>query len=111
MSEDQKKQLHPIVEKAIQLAYEEFETIQFDDYAIEQLEDILKEYYGKEGLPEAILELIRLAVELGEKGCTSASLKILTVATSVADALKNLKNETIDKRVKVSKLDLDETQK
>ena len=111
MTEDQKKKLHPIVEKALSMAYEGVEPIQFDDYAIEQLEDMLKEYYGKQGLPEAILELIRLSVMLDEKGCKSAAMKILVVATSAADALTNLKNETINKRLKVSKPDSDEAQK
>lgn len=91
MTKDQKKELHPIVKKALDMVYEGFEPIQFDDYAIEQLEDMLKEYYGKQGLFEAILELIRLSVVLNEKGCKSASLKILLVATSAADALENLK--------------------
>jgi hypothetical protein len=111
MTEDQKKQLHPIVKKALDMAHEGSEPIEFDDYAIEQLEDMLKGYYGKQGLPDAILELIRLSVELGENGCKSASMKILLVATSAEDALKILKNEMIHKRVNGSKPDSKETQK
>ena len=111
MTEDQKKKLHPIVEKALSMAYEGVEPIQFDDYAIEQLEDMLKEYYGKQGLPDAILELIRLSVMLDEKGCKSAAMKILIVAASAADELEKLKNEEILKRVKVNKSDSKETQK
>ena len=111
MTEDQKKKLHPIVEKALSMAYEGVEPIQFDDYAIEQLEDMLKEYYGKQGLPDAILELIRLSVVLDEKGCKSAAMKILIVAASAADELEKLKNEEILKRVKVNKSDSKETQK
>jgi hypothetical protein len=111
MTEDQKKQLHPIVKKALDLAHEGFEPVEFDDYAIEQLEDMLKGYYGKQGLPDAILELIRLSVELGENGCKSASMKILLVVTSAEDALRKLKNITIHERVKVSEPDSKEAQK
>ena len=111
MTEDQKKKLHPIVKKALDLAHEGFEPIEFDDYAIEQLEDMLKEYYGKQGLPDAIIDLIRLSVELDKMGCKSASMKILLVATSAEDALRILKNEMIHERVKVSKPDSKETQK
>jgi hypothetical protein len=111
MTENQKKKLHPIVEKALNMAYVGVEPIQFDDYAIEQLEDMLKEYYGKQGLPDAILELIRLSVVLDEKGCKSAAMKILLVATSAADELEKLKNEKIHKSLKISKPDSIETQK
>lgn len=111
MTEEKKKKVHPLVEKALDMAYEGAEPIQFDDYAIEQLEDMLQEYYGKEGLLEAILELIRLSVVLDEKGCKSAAIKILIVATSAADELEKLKNETIHKWIKFSNADSKETQK
>lgn len=90
MSEDQKKKLHPIVERALEMAYEGFEPIEFDDYAVEQLQDMLREYYGKQDLIQAIIELLNLAVLLDKQGCRSASLKMIIVATSATDALEDL---------------------
>jgi hypothetical protein len=89
MTEDQKKQLHPIVKRALEMAYEGFEPIEFDDYAVEQLQEMLKDYHGKRDLVEAVIELLRLFSILKEEGCNSASLKILLVISSAADALEN----------------------
>ena len=90
MTEDQKTQIHPIVERALEMAYEGFEPIEFDDYAVEQLQDILREYYGKQDLIQAIMELLKLAVILDKQGCYSASVKMIIVATSATDALEDL---------------------
>jgi len=89
MNEDQKKPLHPIVERALEMAYEGFELIDFDDYAVEQLQDMLRAYKNKKDLIDAVVELLRLLAVLDEKGCKSASLKILIVISSAADALEN----------------------
>lgn len=90
MTEDQKTQIHPIVERALEMAYEGFEPIEFDDYAVEQLQDLLREYYGKQDLIQAIMELLKLAVLLHKQGCHSASVKMIIVATSATDALEDL---------------------
>ena len=90
MTEDQKKPLHPIVARALEMAYEGLEPIEFDDYAVEQLQDMLREYYGKQDLIQAIIELLNLAVLLDTQGCHSASLKMIIVATSATDALEDL---------------------
>ncbi|MFX0139348.1 MAG: hypothetical protein ACFFDN_37255 [Candidatus Hodarchaeota archaeon] len=34
MSEDQKKKVHPIVERALEMAYKGAEPVEFDDYAV-----------------------------------------------------------------------------
>ncbi|MFX0033152.1 MAG: hypothetical protein ACFE8E_02680 [Candidatus Hodarchaeota archaeon] len=93
MTGNQKRPLHPLIEKALEMAYEGFEPIEFDDYAVEQLQDMLSEYFGKKELVEAVLELLRLSTVLNEKGCKSASLKILIVVSSAADALESLNRE------------------
>lgn len=90
MTIDQKRELHPIVERALEMAYEGFEPIEFDDYAVEQLQDMLREYYGKQDLIQAIIELLNLAVLLDKQGCHSASVKMIIVATSATDALEDL---------------------
>ncbi|MFX0033153.1 MAG: hypothetical protein ACFE8E_02675 [Candidatus Hodarchaeota archaeon] len=93
MTENQERPLHPIVERALKMAYEGFEPIEFDDYAVEQLQDMLKEYHRKQDLIEAVMELLRLFAVLNEQGCKSASLKILIVVSSAADALKEFEKE------------------
>ncbi|TFF90103.1 MAG: hypothetical protein EU548_04695 [Promethearchaeota archaeon] len=90
MTEDsQKGKVHPIVEKALGMAYTGVEPIQFDDYAIEQIEDMLKERFGKPDLLKAVVDLVNLAHELKKKGCDSASMKLVIVASTAADALQD----------------------
>ena len=95
MTEDnQKKEVHPIVKKALEMTYTGVEPIQFDDYAIEQLEEMLKDRFGKPDLLKAVVDLINLARVLEEKGCNSASMKLIIVASTAAEALqKKFKKE------------------
>ena len=93
MTEDQKRQIHPIVERAMGMAYKGSEPIEFDDYAVEQLQDLLREYFGKPDLVDAVLELINLAFFLDKKGCHSASEKIIKVVASATEAINALKNK------------------
>jgi hypothetical protein len=95
MTEDnQKREVHPIIKKALEMAYTGVEPIQFDDYAIEQLEDMLKDRFGKPDLLKAVVDLINLAHVLEEKGCNSASMKLIIVASTAAEALqKQFKKE------------------
>jgi len=89
MTEDKlKRDVHPIVKRALEMGYTGVEPIQFDDYAIEQLEDMLKERFGKPDLLKAVVDLINLAHLLEEKGCNSASMKLVIVASTAADALQ-----------------------
>jgi hypothetical protein len=93
MKENQKKPLHPLVERALGMGHEGAEPFELDDYAVEQLEELLSEYFGKPDLVEAVMELLRLSVVLNEKGCKSASVKILIVVSTAADALENSNKE------------------
>ena len=94
MTGDQEKIAHPIVEKAIKMAYKEGESVLFDDYAVEQLQDLLRGYYGKQDLVEAVMALLTFACFLDvEKGCHSASQKIIKVVESATEALEALANE------------------
>jgi hypothetical protein len=67
MAEDQKRPVHPIVKRAIEMAYKWLEPIEFDDYAVEQLQDLLRAYFGKQDLIQAALELVKLAFFLIKK--------------------------------------------
>lgn len=88
MTQDKNKQVHPIVERVLELAYHGFETVEFDDYAIEQIQELLKEQYGKPELKKAVVDLINLAAVLEEQGSKKASLRLIIAVSSAADALK-----------------------
>ena len=90
MSEDSKRDVHPIVKKALEISYQGYDGIEFDDYAIEELQEMLKQYYGKPELYNAIIDLINLAGVLDDRGSHSASMKLMIVVSTAADALKAL---------------------
>ena len=90
MTKEKKRKLHPIVEKALKMAYHGIEPVEFDDYAVEQIQDLLRERFGKLDLVDAVIDLINLAGLLDDQGCHSASLKILIAVSITADALKDL---------------------
>jgi hypothetical protein len=84
--------VHYIVKKALEIAYTGVEPIQFDDYAMEQLEDMLTAHFDKSDLLKAVIKLISLADILEKKGCHTASMKLIIVASTAADALQKHKN-------------------
>jgi hypothetical protein len=90
MCENKNKEVHPIVKKALEMAYQGFDNIDFDDYAIEELQEMLKQLFGKPELLKAVIDLINLAGLLDEQGSRSASMKLLIVISTAADALKAL---------------------
>jgi hypothetical protein len=94
MSEDKKKEVHPIVNKALEIAYKGFDSIKFDDYAIEELQEMLKQYFGKPELRKAVIDLINLARILDEQGSHSASMKLMKVVSTAGDAFKALNEKT-----------------
>jgi len=94
LTEDNKREVHPIVKKALEISYKAFNSIDFDDYAIEELQEMLKQYFGKPGLLNAVIDLINLAGLLDEKGSHSASMKLMIVVSTAADALKALNEKT-----------------
>ena len=94
MSEDKKKEVHPIVKKALEIAYKGFDSINFDDYAIEELQEMLKQLFGKPELRNAVIDLINLANLLEEQGSHSASMKLMIVVSTTADALNALNKNT-----------------
>ena len=90
MSKEEGKKPHPLVEKALELAYEGFETVQFDNYAIEELEMELQKYFGKVELVDAIVNLLNLASVLDDQGSKKAALQIITIVATAADELKKI---------------------
>jgi hypothetical protein len=93
MTEDHKSQIHPIVLRASELASKGIDPVEFDNYAVEQLQNMLREYFGKQDLVQAVEELITFAFFLDtEKGCHSASMQIIKVANSATEGLEALIN-------------------
>ncbi len=90
MNHEKKGEVHPIVERALKMAQYGFEPVEFDDYAIEQLQELLKEYFGKPDLLKAVVDLINLAGILDEQGSHSACIKLMKVVTIAVDALKEV---------------------
>ena len=90
MTEDKKKPVHPIVKRALEIAYKDGEITTFDDYALKELEEMLKQYFGKQELLKAVIDLINLAGLLDEQGSHSASIKLIMVISTAAEALKAL---------------------
>ncbi len=88
MTEDNKRKIHPIAERALEMAIQGIEPIEFDDYAVEQIEDLLRERFGKPDLINAVLDLLNLATILDKQGHHSAAIKIITAACYAADGLK-----------------------
>jgi len=88
MSEENKRKIHPIAERALEMAIPGIEPIEFDDYAVEQIQDLLKQRFGKPDLLKAVLDLLNLATLLDKQGCHAAAIKIITAACYAADGLK-----------------------
>ncbi len=90
MDGEKQKKVHPIVKKALEIAYKEGDTVNFDEYAVEQLQDMLKQYFGKLELRKAVIDLINLAGVFEEQGFHAASMRLMMVVSIAADALKEL---------------------
>jgi len=90
MSEDRKREVHPIVKRLLEISYMGFDSVDFDDYALEELQEMLEQCYGKPELRDAVVDLINLARSLDERGAHSASMKLILVVSNAADALKAL---------------------
>ena len=93
VTEENKKGHHPIVEKTLNLAYKGFEPVEFDEYAVEQIQDMLRERFGKPDLLQAVVDLINLASVLEDQGSPAAAMKLIIAVSIAADALKELTDE------------------
>lgn len=87
--------LHPLIEKALKLAHSEGDEIQFSDEAVNELKELLKQYFGKPALPLAVVELLKLSNVLNDQGHESAAIAIIVVVCSAADAMKKLSEKGI----------------
>jgi hypothetical protein len=88
MNQEKKGKVHPIVERALEMARHGIEPVELDDYAVEQLQELLKERFGKPDLLRAVVDLINLAGVLDDQRSHSASMKLMIVVSIAGDALK-----------------------
>lgn len=93
--EKSKKNLHPIVNEALEIATTGVEPIEFDEFAIEELKESLKRWFGHPDLFKAVVELLNLAKILDEQGSHKAALSIVTIVATAADELHKLNKKHI----------------
>lgn len=90
MNQDKRRELHPIVRDALELAYEGAEPIAFAEWAVDEIKQSLAQYFGQPELFNAVANLIELGVVLGENGSPTTALQIIEVITTAANALNEL---------------------
>jgi hypothetical protein len=88
MSEKKPKH-HPILNEVLNLAYQTDNSIEFDDYAIEQIEALIIKYSQEPDFFDAIEELIKFAYFLDMEKGQVASAKIMKAIENQIDLLKS----------------------
>ena len=97
MSEEKKRSPHPIVNKTLEFARQGFEPVELDEYSVEQLQEILRQSFGKHDLDNAVIDLINLAGLLREQNSPKAAIQLVKVVAIAADELEKLnKKEGIE---------------
>jgi len=93
LRQEKKREIHPIVREALELAYIGAEPVAFTDWAIEELKQSLEQYFGQPDLIKAVVDLINLAGLLREQGSPTAAIAIIEVVSIATDALEELKKD------------------
>jgi uncharacterized protein YpuA (DUF1002 family) len=82
---------HPILDDVLKLALRIDESINFDDYAVEQIENLIKDYSKKPDFSRALNDLITFSYFLEkEQKNYDASAKVMNALENVSDFLKSL---------------------
>ena len=81
---------HPIIDDVLKLAYKIDDSINFDDYAVEQIEEIIIRYSQKPDFFNAIEDLIKFAYFLDMEKSHIASSKIMKALENQIALLKSL---------------------
>ena len=87
---DKKYEHHPIIDEVLKLAYQTNDSIEFDDYAVEQIEELIIKYSKKPDFFNAIEDLIKFAYFLDVEKSHIASSKIMKAIENQIDLLKSL---------------------
>ena len=98
MTAEKKREVHPIVREALELAHPGAEPVEFSFEALDILKQSLAEYFGLPSLFDAVVDLLNLAGILDQEGAHTASLEIIGVVCTAADALQEVtKNPSFTK--------------
>jgi hypothetical protein len=103
MSDEEGKEVHPIVKKALNLAHSGKEPVEFTDEAIDELIESIKQYFGKKELFKAVVDLINLAGILEEQGSLKASIQLMIVVSTCANELEKLNKKRNSRGVQGAK--------
>jgi hypothetical protein len=88
MSEKKYKH-HPILDEVLKLAYQTDNSFELDEYAIEQIEEIIIKYSEKPDFFNAIEDLIKFAYFLDMEKNHNASAKIMKAIENQTELLKS----------------------
>ena len=87
---EKKSKHHPIIDEVLKLAYQTDNSVEFDDYAVEQIEELVIQYSKKPDFFNAIEELIKFAYFLDIEKSHKASAKIMKAIENQIELLKSL---------------------
>ena len=90
MTTEKKHEVHPIVREALELAHVGAEPVEFSFEALDILKQSLAECFGQPSLFNAVVDLINLAGILEQEGAHTASLEIIELVATAADALQEV---------------------
>jgi hypothetical protein len=90
MTQEKKHEVHPIIKQALEMAHVGAEPVEFDNEDIRDLKEILSNSFGQPDLFDAVVDLLNFAWLLQQEGSPTASLDIISVVATAADALEAL---------------------
>jgi hypothetical protein len=90
MSTEKKHEVHPIVREALELAHVGAEPVEFSFEALDILKHSLAECFGQPSLFNAVVDLINLSGILEQEGAHTASLEIIELVATAANALQEV---------------------
>ena len=98
MQVEKNHKVHPIIKEALEIAHVGVEPVEFDEDAIEELKHSLSNWFGHPDLMTAVVDLINFAWLLQEQGARTASLDIICVVSTAAEALQELTKNSVESK-------------
>jgi hypothetical protein len=90
MTTEKKREVHPIIREALELAHIGAEPVEFSFEALDILRQSLAECFGQPSLFDAVVDLLNLAGILEQEGAHTAALEIIELVATAADALQEV---------------------
>lgn len=98
MTTEKKHEVHPIIREALELAHVGAEPVEFSFEALDILRQSLAECFGQPNLYTAVVDLLNLSGILEQEGAHTASLEIIELVATAAEALQKLTKDPNFKR-------------